>query len=102
MDLNRFNNHPLLSSLSLQDKLLKLSDFRSNPFYAFYCAELQTESQEAITAVCSGFRGERDIAALLEREQTIGASTAYLKFQQKVESDLTALQEEITEQTNEH
>ena len=72
-----------------------LNEFINNPFFAYYQSELQSLADIATASICRGFIGERDLCAILEREQTIGAAPTYLKFGQLVSSDLTELQDEI-------
>lgn len=72
--------------------------FRRNPFYSYYVGELQKLANETTAAIVSGFQGERDLAAILEREQAIGAAPTYLKFASLVHSDLLDLQEKYKQQ----
>lgn len=94
---DQFSNHPELSSLSLHEINLKLNDFRANPFYSYFSGLLQAQSDQAVEAIVSGFQ-VRDRIAILEREQTIGAAPAFLKFSQLVEELRERLAEQITKQ----
>jgi hypothetical protein len=75
----------------------QLHEFTNNPFYSYFAGILQETSDSAVTAVVSGFQ-VRDKIAILEREQTIGAAPAYLKFSQLVSDLREQLTEELTKQ----
>lgn len=77
--LDQLKEHPRLSSLSLAEAHRLLVEFQSSPYYEYFVALLQAKADAAIISVVSGFK-ERDLLTLVEREQVIGASTAYLEF----------------------
>ena len=90
---DQFKTHPELSNLSLLSINAKLHEFRTNPFYSFFAGQLQALADEGMASIVSGFQ-IRDRIAILEREQTIGAAPAFLKFSQLVET----LRQDLTEQ----
>lgn len=92
-----FSNHPALSSLSLADLSATLHNFQSNPFYSFFTGVLQENADAAMASIVGGFN-VRDKIAILEREQTIGAAPAYLKFSQLVNEIRESLTEQLTKQ----
>lgn len=95
--LEQFHNHPELSNLSLLSLNAKLYEFTTSPFYSFFAGQLQALADEAMASIVSGFQ-TRDRIAILEREQTIGAAPAYLKFSQLVAALRSDLQQQITKQ----
>lgn len=76
-----------------------LTEFQSNPFYPFFVSILQSKADLAIISIVSGFT-ERDLLSLIEREQVIGAATAYLEFAKASSSLKEDLALALTEQEN--
>jgi hypothetical protein len=94
-----FKHHPVLSSLSLLELSAKLHEFQTNPFFSYLSGVLQETADQAIVSIISGFQ-VRDRTAILEREQTIGAAPAYLKFAQLTDDLRTTLTEALNKQSN--
>lgn len=90
--------HPALSKVSLDEAIRLLLAFQSSPFYDFFTSTLQAKADAAVASVVAGFTGARDLAALVEREQVIGSTTAYLAFAQSAQTLLTELQHQLQEQ----
>lgn len=88
----------MLSNLSLVEASAQLHAFQSSPFYSYFSGILQEQADAAVASIVGGFQ-VRDRIAILEREQTIGAAPAYLKFNQLVEETRTSLTNEITKTT---
>lgn len=95
--MERFSQHPVLSRLSLVEINALLHQFKSNPLYDYFVQLLQAEADRGMRLVTSGFQS-RDVVAILEREQIIGAAPSYLRFGQMVDTLSQELQTQIKEQ----
>jgi hypothetical protein len=92
-----FPSNSPVSHLSSVDALAELVRFRNSPFYAYYIAQAQAQSDEATKKVFSPLDKE-DPYAIQHREQLIGEASAYLFIGVKAADDLLNLQKIVTEQ----
>ena len=89
-----------LSQLSSTDALAQLLAFQNSAAFRHYSGRLQADADAAINKVCAPLDSD-DPYAREHREQLIGASVAFLKLFQLIQSDTTSLQEIVKNQANE-
>ena len=86
-----------VSHLSSVDALAELVKFQNSPFYSYYVAQAQAQSDEATKKVFAPLDKD-DPYAIQHREQLIGEASAYLFIGVKASDDLINLQKIVTEQ----
>lgn len=96
--INRYPEDSPLSKVSYQEAGQLLKAFTDNAFYSHFVKDLQAQADAAVKEIFEGrfpIEGEQGV---LLREQTIGAASAWLRFEEQVRIEQKALAELLTKE----